>query len=246
MNDLPDRHGRREPPLKRMFDAVPRRYDFLNRVLTLGQDERWRQRAARQCLEGAPKRVLDLCCGTGDLTRQLALRAESSMEIVGLDYSAKMLDMARAKLSGLRTDNAVRFVEGDAAAMEFPDGYFDAAGIAFAFRNLTWRNPLRDRALAEARRVLRPGSRFVMVETSQPAGRLLRAGFHAYLRMIAGPAGTALSRHPSAYRYLAESARKFFGPDEVMDMLRNAGFEPICVEPLLGGAAAVHVVRKPA
>jgi demethylmenaquinone methyltransferase/2-methoxy-6-polyprenyl-1,4-benzoquinol methylase len=245
MNNLPDSGVRPEPPLKGMFDAVPRRYDLLNRVLTLGRDERWRRRAARRCLEGSPKRVLDICCGTGDLTRQLARRAENATDIVGLDYSVEMLDLARVKLAALRSGRHVRFVEGDAAALEFPDGYFDAVGIAFAFRNLTWRNPLRERALGEILRVLRPGGRFVIVETSQPASRILRAGFHAYLKTIAGPMGTVLSRHPSAYRYLAESARKFFGPDEVKDMLRGAGFEIVRVESLLGGAAAVHVVRKP-
>lgn len=245
MNNLPDSPVRPEPPLKRMFDAVPRRYDLLNRVLTLGQDERWRRRAARRCLEDAPKRVLDLCCGTGDLTRLLALRAENATDIFGLDYSAEMLGLARAKLAAVKSAKPVRFVEGDAAAMKFPDGSFDAVGIAFAFRNLTWRNPLRERALGEVLRVLRPGGRFVIVETSQPTGRLLRAGFHAYLKMIAGPMGTVLSRHPSAYRYLAESARKFFASNEVNARLQSAGFEFVSVEPLLGGAAAVHVVRKP-
>jgi len=227
-----------------MFDAVPRRYDLLNRVLTLDQDERWRRRAARKCLEGSPARVLDLCCGTGDLTRHLARLASAGTEIVGLDYSPGMLEIAQPKLNAANLQRPVRLVVGDATAMEFPDGAFDAVGIAFAFRNLTWRNPLRDRALGEVRRVLRPGGRFVIVETSQPAGFGVRAGFHAYLKCFAGPAGTFLSRHRSAYRYLAESARKFYGPGEVTAMLEAAGFELVGAEPLLGGAAAVHVVRK--
>jgi len=235
---------RPEPPLKRMFDAVPRRYDLLNRVLTLGRDERWRRRAARRCLEGSPLRVLDLCCGTGDLTRHLARLAKSGTEIFGLDYSQGMLDVAQAKLIAANLERPVRFIAGDAAAMKFPEGYFDAVGIAFAFRNLTWRNPLRERALGEIRRVLRPGGRFIIVETSQPAGCVLRKGFHAYLKSFAGPVGTVLSRHPSAYRYLAESARKFYGPGEVTTMLQSAGFELVSAEPLLGGAAAIHVVRK--
>jgi len=227
-----------------MFDAVPRRYDSLNRVLTLGHDERWRRRAARKCLEGSPARVLDLCCGTGDLARHLARQAAAGTEIFGLDYSAGMLEIARAKLNTANLGRPVRFVVGDAAAMEFPDGAFDAVGIAFAFRNLTWRNPLRDRALGEVRRVLRAGGRFVIVETSQPAGAIVRAGFHLFLRGFAGPVGTVLSRHRSAYRYLAESARKFYGSGEVTTMLEAAGFALVSAEPLLGGAAAIHVVNS--
>jgi demethylmenaquinone methyltransferase/2-methoxy-6-polyprenyl-1,4-benzoquinol methylase len=237
MNIVRDAENDTHRPLKRMFDAVPGSYDLLNRLLTVRMDERWRKRAARRCLEDRPCRVLDLCCGTGDLAHHLArLAGASPPEIVGLDYSPEMLELARAKAGHL----GVCFVEGDAAAMEFPDGHFDAVGIAFAFRNLTWRNPLRERALGEIRRVIRPGGRFVIVETSQPGSGLLRAGFHTYLRAAVAPLGGLVSGHKTAYRYLAESARNFYRVDELCAMLSEAGFGEIRVEKLLGGVAAIH------
>ncbi len=231
--------------LKSMFDAVPARYDILNRVLTLRLDERWRKRAARTCLAGDPSRVLDLCCGTGDLARHLAVEARNAPELVGLDYSPPMLEVARRKTEGLGVQQP-RFLTGDAADMPFADGHFDVVGIAFAFRNLTWRNPLKEAALGEVLRVLRPGGIFVIVETSQPKSRLLRGAFHTYLSAAVSSIGGVLSRHKAAYRYLAESARKFHGPDEVCAMLIDAGFDTVEPELLLGGIAAIYVAAKPA
>jgi len=234
-------------PLKRLFDSVPPRYDLLNRVLTWRLDEHWRARAARLCLAGAPARVLDLCCGTGDLALRLAAGAGDSARVTGLDYSGPMLAKARRKMARPRLapssggGSAVRFVEGDAANMAFGDGTFDAVGIAFAFRNLAWRNPLCHPALAEVRRVLRPGGRFVIVETSQPAHPVLRAGFHAYMALMVAAIGGWVSGQRPAYRYLAESARRFHTADEVSRLLAGAGFANVRVQRLLGGVAAIHV-----
>jgi demethylmenaquinone methyltransferase/2-methoxy-6-polyprenyl-1,4-benzoquinol methylase len=227
-------------PLKRMFDAVPRRYDLLNRILTLRFDEAWRALAARRIFENSPARVLDLCCGTGDLINHMARRAPSGVALSALDFSPGMLELARKKLAG----REVEFIEGDAAAMPFDSGSFGAVGTAFAFRNLTWKNPLRDAALAEVLRVLKPGGRFVIVETSQPRNGLWRWIFHTYLRLFAGPVGSALSGHPEAYRYLALSARNFYRADDVCTMLRAAGFSTVDACPLLGGIAALHVAIK--
>ncbi len=227
-----------------MFDAVPARYDRLNRLLTLGLDERWRNRAARHCLAAGPKHVLDLCCGTGDLALRLARQAPAGAEVVGLDYSTGMLSVARDRAARSSAGQTVHFLEGDAADLPFPDGHFDSVGIAFAFRNLTWRNPLRDRALSEVRRVLRQGGIFAVVETSQPHNRALRAGFHAYLGTVVAALGGLLSGEGGAYRYLARSARSFFTDAEVCHMLASAGFAGVRVERLLGGVAAVHVATK--
>ena len=244
---MPDKLPKHGPgrPLKKMFDSVPDRYDLLNRVLTLRMDERWRKRAARKCLEHGPSRVLDLCCGTGDLALHICRLANDPIEIVGLDYSAGMLDTARKKAGRVDAEVPVNFVEGDAGSMDFPDDHFDAVGIAFAFRNLTWKNPLKDAALAEVRRVLRPGGRFVIVETSQPNNQLVRLGFHLYLTGAVATLGGLISGHRGAYRYLAESARRFYDAAEVSAMLSEAGLETTDLDRLLGGAAAIHVATKP-
>jgi len=227
-----------------MFDAVPRRYDLINHLFSLGLDQLWRRRAARLCLADRPAHVLDLCCGTGDLALQLASLARDPVQIVGVDFSPAMLAVARRKAALSRSGQAIRFVEGDGSALGFPDGRFDSVGIAFAFRNVTWRNRLRERVLAEVWRVLRPGGTFVIVETSQPDSRILKAGFHAYLDLLVAPAGGWISRHRSAYRYLAESAQNFHDADEVEGMLQAAGFADIEVTRLMGGVAAIHVARK--
>jgi len=232
-------------PLKRMFDSVPDRYDLLNRLLTLRLDEAWRNRAADVCLSDDPNRVMDLCCGTGDLAVHLRKRAAGHVEILGVDYSAAMLAAARRKADRAEESHTIEFVEGDAASLVFPDSHFDAVGIAFAFRNLTWKNSLRQQALSEVGRVLRPGGSFVIVETSQPRNRFLRAGFHAYLKTAVAGLGGTISGHRGAYRYLAESARRFYNAAEVASMLEVAGFQMSSVSTLLGGIAAIHVAVKP-
>lgn len=234
-----------KPPLKRMFDSVPRRYDFLNRLLTLTLDQRWRRRAAKWCLESNPLRVLDLCCGTGDLAFQLAVMAKGSIEIVGLDFSLAMLQAARKKADRSDYPQSVSFVEGDSSAMDFPDDHFDSVAIAFAFRNITWRNPLGAQTLAEIRRVLRVGGTLVIVETSQPTNRVLRALFHTYLSAAVAPIGGLISGHKAAYRYLRKSARDFYDHQGVSSMLTEAGFDNIQVEMLAGGITAIHVASKP-
>jgi len=228
-----------------MFESVPRRYDLLNRLLTLGLDERWRALAARSCLRDRPARVLDLCCGTGDLVARLALTAAPETQVLGLDFSAGMLTLARKKIDRIAPGRDVPLIEGNAAEMPFPDDHFDGVAIAFAFRNLTWRNPLRDRALAEVLRVLRPGGRFTIVETSQPSWAPMRAGYHAFMGGAVGPVGGWISGEPGAYRYLAVSARGFYTPEEVGGMLAEAGFVEVEARRLVGGVAALHVASKP-
>jgi demethylmenaquinone methyltransferase/2-methoxy-6-polyprenyl-1,4-benzoquinol methylase len=235
----------REQPLKRMFDTVHGRYDLLNRLLTLRFDERWRRRAAKVCLDGEPSRVLDLCCGTGDLALQLARQSDSGVEVVGLDFSPTMLREARKKGAQMHGTRAVHFLMGDASDMQFQSDSFDVVGIAFAFRNLTWRNRLQEEVLVEVLRVLRPGGRFVIVETSQPENRVLRAAFHRYMGVMVARVGGAVSRRKGAYRYLARSAQKFYDSDGVCVLLARAGFEGIEAEALLSGVAAIHVALKP-
>lgn len=223
-----------------MFEAVPHRYDFLNRLLTLRYDEHWRALAAKRCLEDKPQRVLDLCCGTGDLTWHLRRQSKREIELHGLDYSGGMLELAQRK-----NPDGVELHEGNATQMPFPDNHFDSVGIAYAFRNLTWKNPLKDSALAEVLRVLKPGGRFVIIETSQPRNSLWRWIFHTYLRLFAAPVGSMISGHGEAYRYLSLSARHFHNADEVSAMLMKAGFREVSATRLLGGIAALHLAVKP-
>jgi len=227
-----------------MFTTVPRRYDLVNHAITWCLDARWRRKAAGECLANNPKKVLDLCCGTGDLAINLAKLTTGDSEVTGIDYSQPMLEIAvdKAKAAGL--NDKVTLVDGDVASLPFPDGYFDSIGISFAFRNLTYKNPLTEQYLAEIFRVLAPGGRFVIVESSQPKSRLIRRLFHLYLRWFVSPVGYRLSGNRGAYQYLAESARRFYGPDEVKDLLLSVGFKEVSYHPFLLGAAGIHVAVK--
>ncbi len=226
-----------------MFMAVPPSYDGLNRLLTFRMDERWRKKAAEALLTGGPGKVLDLCTGTGDLAIHLAKKAPDSTSIYALDYSQPMLDVALRKARRIR-GSSPEFFHGDAADMPFPDASFDGVGIAFAFRNLMYKNPDTSMFLAEIIRVLKPGGRFVAVETSQPANGLLRGLYHVYMRYVTVPLGGLLSGHRGAYRYLAHSAIQFYHPYELRNLLLRAGFSRVTQKPLLGGIAALWMCEK--
>lgn len=227
-----------------MFTAVPPRYDLINSIITLGLDKRWRRLAALACLEDKPKRILDLGCGTGDLTINIARLAAKDTEITGLDYSQPMLEKAQQKAQQAGASQQVTFIHGEATQLPFPDAHFDCVGISFAFRNLTYKNPLGPPHLAEVIRVLKPGGRYVIVESSQPENIVTRALFHLYLRAFAAPVGQMLSGNKGAYNYLAESARRYYAPKEVREMLLAAGFRDVRYRPLFFGAAGLHVAIK--
>ena len=234
----------RVKPLHSMFTAVPRRYDLVNHVITWYLDVRWRRRAASACLANNPKKVLDLCCGTGDLAINLARLADRDAEVNGIDYSQPMLEIATEKAKAAGLGDKVALVHGDVASLSFPDGYFDSIGISFAFRNLTYKNPLTDQYLAEILRVLAPEGRFVIVESSQPKSRLIRTLFHLYLRWFVFRMGHWLSGNRGAYQYLSESARRFYGPDEVESLLLSVGFKEVSHQSLMLGAAGIYLAVK--
>lgn len=231
-------------PLQKMFRAVPPSYDFLNRLLTLRFDQIWRRRAAAACFENKPERMLDLCCGTGDLVMHMATKAGPGIEVAALDYSQPMLEIAKKK-SVRKNLHDINFIHGDVASMPFPDNHFDSIGIAFAFRNLTFHNPDTSKFLSEILRVLKPGGRFVIVETSQPKDVIIRKLFHWYMRWITAPVGGTLSGHYGAYKYLAHSARNYFKSEELEKLLTDTGFYKVRTQLLMGGIAGIFVFEHP-
>jgi demethylmenaquinone methyltransferase / 2-methoxy-6-polyprenyl-1,4-benzoquinol methylase len=226
-----------------MFMAVPPSYDFLNRLLTFRMDECWRRKAAKLILSGHPATILDLCSGTGDLALRLGKNAVNGTEVLALDYSEPMLEQARRKALKRKIEN-VNFVHGDAASMPFNAGYFDRVGIAFAFRNLTFKNPDTEKFLSEIIRVLKPGGLFVAVETSQPENKVWRSLYHFYLRYITAPLGGMISGHGSAYRYLSWSAVNYYKSDDLQKILLGRGFSEVEYTPLFGGIAAIWVCKR--
>ncbi|MFC1908583.1 ubiquinone/menaquinone biosynthesis methyltransferase [Chloroflexota bacterium] len=234
----------RSQPLHQMFTVVPYRYDLINCIITLGLDKRWRDKAARECLALQLGKVLDLCCGTGDLAIHIACLANDHLELTGIDYSLPMLEIASSKATSTLGVRKPSFVYGDASCLPFADGYFDCVGISFAFRNITYKNPLVQRYLAEVLRVLRVGGRFVIVESSQPKSWLIRKLYHLYLRWFVFRLGFLLSGNRQAYHYLAESASRFYTSQEVEEILVTAGFREVCYRPFLFGVTGIHVAVK--
>jgi demethylmenaquinone methyltransferase/2-methoxy-6-polyprenyl-1,4-benzoquinol methylase len=233
-------------PLQRMFAAVPRRYDAVNRLATFGLDQRWRKLTVGELLSLAPSRALDLCTGTGDLAVLLAEACPAETSIAAVDFSAPMLGAAMRKASSRGAKARIAFALADAATLPFPSAAFDVVGIGFGLRNLTWRNAHAGAHLAEILRVLRPGGRLVAAETSQPRAGVVRLGFRAYLRAVVGPLGGLVSGNRGAYAYLADSAARFYTDDEIGALLVEAGFCRVRHTPLWAGAAAIHVAEKPA
>jgi demethylmenaquinone methyltransferase/2-methoxy-6-polyprenyl-1,4-benzoquinol methylase len=221
-----------------MFTAIAPRYDFLNHLLSLNVDRRWRRAAVRRLdWERRPDGVyLDLCAGTLDLAATLARAAGFRGTVLGADFVVPMLARGRGK------DARVRPVAADALALPFADRQFDGAMVAFGVRNLTDLGA----GLAEAHRVLKPGAGLVVLEFTTPPRSprlrraLLRALYLLYLQHVLPLIGRAVSKHRDAYTYLPESVLDFPDPDALARRLAAAGFRDVDYELLTGGICAVH------
>ena len=221
--------GRLAPESVRdMFDRIAPVYDFMNRAMTLGLDTRWRRLTVAAAVRPGD-RVLDVCCGTGDLA---LASSEAGAHVVGLDFSEKMLARARNK------SDAVDWVRGDATAMPFADGEFDAVTVGFGIRNLEDL----ERGLAEIARVLRAGGRFGCLEITRPRG-VLRPFFRVWFDALVPLAGKVLPGG-GAYTYLPASVRRFPGPEDLAAAFARAGFSKIEWRLLGGGIVALHTAVK--
>ena len=202
-----------------IFNSIAPSYDLLNHLLSMGLDRRWWSRAARSfrpVLDRADARVLDLCCGTGDMTAALlAERPEKAEPVTGLDFSAQMLERARMKYGAAN----VHWVEGDAMHLPYADESFDLVTAAFGFRNLTnYAEGLR-----EIYRVLKPGGAIGILECNQPDG-LSGFGYGIYFRHVLPLLGGWISGDRAAYRYLPASVERFPRPPQMLRMMAEAGF----------------------
>ena len=222
--------GRLAPDAVRtMFDRIAPVYDPMNRLMTFGLDGRWRRLTAEAVVQPSD-RVLDACCGTGDLA--LAALAAGGGEVVGVDFSDAMLARARRK------SPAVEWVTGDLLTLPFPDGAFDAATVGFGVRNVEDL----DAGLRELARVVRPGGRLGCLEITRPSG-VLRPFFRLWFDGLVPLAGKVLPGG-GAYSYLPASVRRFPGPEDLAAALYRSGFAEVEWRRLGGGIVALHVARK--
>jgi ubiquinone/menaquinone biosynthesis methyltransferase len=223
------------PYVRRLFATVAGRYDLITVLLSYGQDARWKRRliALAGPLEG--RRVLDLACGTGDLA---LLAAASGADVIGLDLTPGMIALARRKVGA--AGRQVRFLVGDMTALPLPDACVDVVTTGYGLRNV----PELGRAIAEIRRVLKPGGRLLSLDFNRPGFAPVRCAWHAYLTVTGSALGWALHRDADTYRYIPESLRLYPGADAVAGYLRSAGFRRADWHRVLGGLLAIHDAER--
>jgi demethylmenaquinone methyltransferase/2-methoxy-6-polyprenyl-1,4-benzoquinol methylase len=222
-----------------MFEDVAPRYDFLNHLLSFNIDRSWRTRLLKRVapiLERPGARVLDLCCGTGDVL--LELQAASSNTILGGDFCHPMLVSARRKIADRHFSSVV--FEGDALSLPVKDASLDLITIAFGFRNLANYRA----GLLELHRVLRPSGVLAILEFSHPQGWFIRTGCRIYSGYLLPLVGGLLSGSSTAYRYLPESIARFPKAPALAEMMSEAGFREPRFELLSGGIAALHLGER--
>jgi demethylmenaquinone methyltransferase/2-methoxy-6-polyprenyl-1,4-benzoquinol methylase len=215
-----------------MFDRIAGLYDRMNTVMTAGLHHRWRSRAADLALVGPGSRVLDVATGTGDLAFELAGRVAPGGEVVGTDFSARMLELARSKGAGRE---GVRFEEANALALPYEDGVFDACTVGFGARNFSDLVG----GLLEMVRVVRPGGRVVVLEITTPQRPPLSTFFSFWFDRVVPVCGR-LAGDAAAYSYLPLSVKRFPGPEELAGLLWECGLDRVSYVLTAGGIIALH------
>ena len=223
-----------------MFATIAPRYDTVNRLMTAGMDEHWRRTAIDLLRAPRDGRILDLCCGTGDVSFHLA-RRDPSLHISGIDFCKPMLAGARARKAKDAPRADIQFFEGDVMALPFKDRSFDGATMGFSLRNVVDI----DATLGEIRRVLKPGSRFVNLDVSKAPNPLFKSAFDLYFYRIVPLLGALVGGSKSAYTYLPQSLTNHPGADALLARFERAGYIDCGYKRLMGGAVAIHFGAAP-
>lgn len=224
-----------------MFDAIARRYDTLNHLLSAGFDRRWRRRAVTALALTGVERVLDVCTGTADLAIEAVARETGrAAQVVGVDFAGEMVRLARDKIRRAALEDRVHVARGDATRLPLPDAAFDAAMVAFGIRNVV--DPVA--ACREFSRVLRPGGRLAVLEFGFPKIPGIRAAYRAYFKHVLPAVGRLVSKHGEAYSYLPASVEAFPTPGAFADVLRQSGFGAVEIQSLTLGIVYLYVARK--
>ena len=204
--------------VRRLFDSIAYRYDLLNHLLSGGFDFYWRRAAIQTIASQKPKHILDVATGTGDFA--IAALRLNPVEVVGVDISAPMLEIGKRKLSARNLATKIRLEAGEAEHLQFPDGHFDAAIVAFGARN--FEN--LEMGLMEMRRVLKEGGQIVVLEFSKPRVFLFKQLYFFYFRNILPFVGRLISKDKEAYQYLPDTVMKFPDGEDFTSILRKVGF----------------------
>ena len=224
--------------VNQMFATIAPRYDLVTTLLSYGQDKRWKRKLVAMADVKPHYQVLDLACGTGDITFLLASQLDSHGKATGVDITPEMVERARRK--GLH-EPRVRFETGDICQLSFPDASFDRITVGYGVRNV----PEISRLLAEVFRLLKPGGHFFSLDFGKPEGRLYRRAYLGYLSATGSALGWLLHRDPDVYRYIAESIKHYPGQHGVRQMMEAVGFVDCGVVTFLAGAIAINWGTNP-
>ena len=225
--------------VRRMFDSISPRYDFINRIISGGLDIKWRKNLVEVLKPKKPKKILDVATGTGDLA--IALGETLASEIIGIDISEQMLEIGKKKVERNQLQKNIKMEIGDGEKINYPNNYFDAVTVSFGVRN--FEN--LDKGLLEIYRVLKPGSELVILETSIPQSFPLNYFYHLYTLYFLPLIGSFFSKDKSAYKYLSSSAKSFPFGKAFNKILKKNGFVVIDNIPQSFGVASIYHSQKP-
>ena len=229
--------GKKEQVAK-MFDNISEDYDGLNRVISLGIDVSWRKKVVKLVGENNPQQILDIATGTGDLALMMAKL--NPKKITGLDISAGMLEVGKQKITKANLSEKIEMIVGDSENMPFNDNTFDAITVSFGVRN--FEN--LDKGLTEILRVLKPGGKFVVLETSNPTKFPFKQGYKFYTNFILPVIGKIFSKDKVAYSYLSESANSFPFGEAFNNILQKNEFKSAKNLPVTFGVASIYTALK--
>ncbi|MFZ5644396.1 MAG: demethylmenaquinone methyltransferase [Bacillota bacterium] len=236
MVHIPERYRNKEEYVHDIFSSIAHRYDFLNTALSFNRDKYWRRFAVSRCDLKPGGRGLDVCCGTGMLTIEMAKAVGGTGEMVGLDFCENMLARAVENIKKTPYEGIIKLVQGNAIDLPFPDDYFDCSVIGFALRNV----PDIEKTISEMSRVVRPGGKVVSLELSKPSAPVFKQTYYLYFDRIVPLLGKLGIGREGPYSYLPNSLKSFPHQSEIRDMFERLGLKDARYTELTGGIVTVH------
>lgn len=233
-----EEHAGKKEQVAKMFDNISGRYDFLNHLLSLGIDIRWRRKAILELTEIRPKLILDVATGTGDFAIQ-ALDLQPD-KVIGIDISEGMLDVGRKKMKERHLDQKIELRSGDSENIPFEENKFDAVIVAFGVRN--FEN--LEKGLAEIFRVVKPGGKVVILEFSKPSHFPFKQLYNFYFKFVLPKIGRLISQDQAAYTYLPESVQAFPDGNDFLKILSGIGYKNAACQPLTFGISSLYTGIK--
>jgi len=215
-------------------------YELVNHILTFGHDTLWRKRVAKIAAAFGGSKWADMCTGTGETAAYLSRLASPETTVHAVDFSLPMMAVAKKKPEAQN----ISFIVSDVKALKFPDNDLDLITISFATRNINLNRESLIQTFTEFCRVLKPGGQFINLETSQPSSKVVRLIFHAYVKLFVKPVGGLLSGSYNGYAYLKQTIPRFYPPEELNNIMYQAGFKNVTYKKLMFGIAAIHIGIK--